>query len=320
MTVYLDIILIYNFLIDWLLLWSTAYILKLKPKVYRLVLGACLGASYTMVLFFPVMSGFYTFLSKLLLSMCMILTVFGFHRLYVFFQRWLVFYLVAFVLGGGLLAIHFFLQSESEVISGIVVTQSSGVGTPITWGFIALCFPLVWWLSGRGIKQMRESNRKAVYYGDVEVMIDGAAIRCKGLIDTGNQLYEPITRIPVTIIDLICFQDHLPSPLFESIKQREDLSSSSSFMQLEDVWLQRIRMIPFRSVSRGMDLLLAIRPDSIRIETTEGYYETSRVLIGLNPTSLSSDGSYQAIIHPALVTDEHGKHNQNSLPQEAMSI
>ena len=319
-TVYLDVILVYNFFIDWILLWSTAYILKVKPKMYRLALGACVGASYTMVLFFPSISGQFTFFSKLILSICMTLIVFGFHRLYVFLKRLLVFYLVAFVLGGGLIGIHYFLQSDSEILSGIVFTNSGGLGTPVTWGFLAVCFPLVWWLSSKGLKQVKETNRKAALYGDVQVIMNGESIQCKGLIDTGNQLYEPITRIPVTIMDIECVRDYIPSELYQSIKQQEDLSSSSSFMQMEDIWLQRIRMIPYRSVSRGMDLLLAIRPDLIRVHTNGCSYESSRVLIGLNPVPLSSDGTYQAILHPSLIHDEFLSPNQDHSPQEAISI
>lgn len=320
MTIYLDVILMYNFFIDWILLWSTAYILKVKPKSYRLVIGACVGASYTMVLFFPSISGFYTFFSKLILSICMILIVFGFHRLYVFIKRLLAFYLVAFVLGGGLLGAHYFLQSDSEVLSGIVFTQSGGLGTPITWGFLALCFPLIWWLSSKGLHQLKETNRKTALYVEIEVIINGQSICCKGLIDTGNQLYEPITRIPVTIIDLDCFQDYIPNALYLSVKQQEDYSTSSSFLELEDKWLQRIRMIPYRSVSRGMDLLLALRPDCIKVHTNGFIYETKRALIGLNPVSLSSDGSYQAIVHPALTQDENLSPNQDGPSQEVISI
>ena len=79
-------------------------------------------------------------------------------------------------------------------------------------------------------------------------------------------------------------------------------------------------MIPYRSVSRGMDLLLAIRPDLIRVNANGCEYETTRVLIGLNPVSLSSDGSYRAIIHPSLINDEFVRPGQEQSSQEAIPI
>lgn len=304
MTVYLDIIFIYNLLIDWILLWSTAFILKQKPKWYRLALGASLGAGYTVVLFFPPLSGSFTFIAKMALSMVMVLSVFGFHRLLVFMQRVLIFYLVAFVLGGGLLGIHFFLQSESEILSGIVMTQAGGLGTPVTWGFIAVAFPLLWWLSGKGWKNLKENQRKASFHVEMKIYIQDHAISCRGLIDTGNQLFEPITRLPVNIVDIEVLKEILPMGIYQTVKEHTGPSSAAVFMELDDDWLQRIRMIPYRSISRGMDLLTAIRPDKVQILMDGKWFETTRALIGLNSVRLSSDGSYQAIVHPRLTDEE----------------
>ncbi|RXT15015.1 sigma-E processing peptidase SpoIIGA [Ammoniphilus sp. CFH 90114] len=301
MTVYLDLIFLTNFLIDTILLWSTAFVLKLKPRWYRLGLGAAIGATYTLVIFFPYINGLFTFFTKLLFSALMVFCTFGYHRIGAFLQRILCFYMVAFVLGGGLLGLHFFLQTESEILSGIVFTQTGGLGTSITWGFILIAFPCLWWLSGRALRQLKENNRKATFYVELEVFINEQAIACRGLIDTGNQLYEPITRWPVTIMDLNLFKEVLPEKLYATVKDKKDLSSHDIFPDVEDDWLQKVRIIPYRSVSRGMDLLLALRPDKVRLIQDGEIYETKRVLIGLNPVPLSSDGSYQAIVHPQFI-------------------
>ena len=155
MIVYLDVIFLNNFLIDLILLWSTAHIFKLRPKWYRLILGAGIGAGYTIFIFFPVLSQFYTSLMKFGLSVLMVFTVFGYHRLIVFGRRLLVFYMVAFVLGGGLLGINYLLQTESEIISGMVMSRSGGFGTPVTWAFIAIGLPILWWFSGKGLRSIK---------------------------------------------------------------------------------------------------------------------------------------------------------------------
>ena len=142
-------------------------------------------------------------------------------------------------------------------------------------------------------------------YVQVNLTIKGETISCRGLLDTGNQLYEPITRIPVTIMDLDLFQNILPKNIYESVKQLKDYQVQADFLEMDDEWLQRIRMIPFRSVSRGMDLLVALRPDKITIVTNNGCFETSKVLVGLNPVALSSDASYQAIVHPRVTDEEY---------------
>jgi len=301
-TVYVDIIFLYNFLIDWILLWSTTFVLKHRVKWYRLAIGSGIGALYTIVLFFPALSALYTFLSKLLLAAVMIFCTFGYHRLRVFLQRLLIFYLVSFVIGGGLLGIHFLMRTESQIISGIVMTSSGGFGTPVTWLFILVGFPLIWWLSGKGVRHLKENNRKLALRVQVEILLmEQVVITCNGLVDTGNQLYEPISRTPVMIADLSLFEKCLPSMLFQAVQAKTDFSTNSSFLELDDKWLSRVRLIPFRSVSRGMDLLLAIRPDLVRIHSQGQTMETNKVLIGLNPVALASDGSYQTIVHPSLI-------------------
>ncbi|MBP1930668.1 sigma-E processing peptidase SpoIIGA [Ammoniphilus resinae] len=313
MTVYIDIIFLYNFLIDWILLWSTTFVLKHRVKWYRLTIGSGIGALYTIVLFFPSLSALYTFLSKLLLAAVMVFSTFGYHRIRVFLQRLLIFYLVSFVMGGGLLGLHYLLRTESQIISGIVMTNSGGFGTPITWLFICIGFPLIWWLSGKGIRHMKENNRKLALRVKVEILLmEQVVITCNGLVDTGNQLYEPITRTPVMIADLNLFEQCLPNRLFQAIKEKTDFSTDSSFLELDDKWLPRVRLIPFRSVSRGMDLLLAVRPDLVRIQSQGQTMETTKVLIGLNPVALSSDGSYQAIVHPVLIENEEVQLDTNA--------
>jgi stage II sporulation protein GA (sporulation sigma-E factor processing peptidase) len=298
--IYLDIIFLYNFLIDWILLWSSAYVLKVKPKWYRYMIGALIGALYTIMLFFPSMSIFYTLLAKFLFSVVIVFSTFGYYRLSVFLKRLSAFYLVGFLLGGGLLGIHNLLQSENMILSGIVMTHSTGFGTPITWLFIFVSFPILWILSGKSFRQLTYASKKANYFAEVEIFFSYHTVHCRGLLDTGNQLYEPITRIPVSIIDVELFKEILPHSFYCQIKERKSLTTDLICAELSDEWMQRIRLIPYRGVSRTMDLLIALRPDHVILTTTEGTYKCTKALIGLNPVSLSSDGSYQAILHPQL--------------------
>lgn len=321
MTIYLDLIFLTNFLIDWILLWSTAFVLKLRPRWYRLGLGAGLGATYTLVIFFPYISSLFTFFTKLFFSALMVFCAFGFYRLKVFLERILTFYMVAFILGGGLLGLHYALQTESEVLSGIVFTQTGGMGTSITWGFIMIAFPVLWWLSGRALTQIKSNNRKATFFVEIEIIVNEQAVACRGLIDTGNQLYEPISRMPVAIVNLNLFEQLLPASLYQAIKEKQDLSSHELLLNLDDEWLNKIRIIPYRSVSRGMDLLLALRPDKVRISSEGTAYETKKALIGLNPEALSSDGSYEAIVHPQMTDDSIRLQEANqdvNRPKQAM--
>jgi stage II sporulation protein GA (sporulation sigma-E factor processing peptidase) len=50
--------------------------------------------------------------------------------------------------------------------------------------------------------------------------------------------------------------------------------------------------------------MLAIKPDQVKVRFNEQWITTSKVLVGIDRGRLSSDGSYQAILHPALIEIE----------------
>lgn len=58
---------------------------------------------------------------------------------------------------------------------------------------------------------------------------------------------------------------------------------------------------PIQGVNRGTQFMLALKPDKVVIAYDGKQVEATKVLIGLDGGKLSSEGAYQAIIHPALV-------------------
>jgi stage II sporulation protein GA (sporulation sigma-E factor processing peptidase) len=61
-----------------------------------------------------------------------------------------------------------------------------------------------------------------------------------------------------------------------------------------------MRLIPYRAVGKGTQFMIALKPDEVRVTIGGHEVVTTRVLIGLDGGTLSSDGMYRAIIHPAL--------------------
>ncbi len=302
--IYLDIILLLNFAIDALLIWFTAFFRKERVVWWRILLAAGVGTSYIAFYFTPSFAGLYQWFVKLFFSILMLLLAFGFRRIVSFLQTLCIFYFVAFVFGGGVFALEYFLTPQSEVINGILVTQNDGfgAGTKPTVAILLVGFLLVIFLSRKSYRAIQEPRRLDAFLAEVAVVVAGESVLCRGLIDTGNQLHEPITRIPVMVIESSLFAHILPAELLAQVSEKGKLESMERlYERIPDEWLQRIRVIPYRSVSAGMDFLLAIKPDRVIVTESGNRYETHRVLIGLNPFALSPDGKYQAIVHPALM-------------------
>lgn len=302
MVVYIDLMFAANLAIDFALLWLTAWMVKRKPKIWRLLLAALAGALYVVMMFVPQLSFLYTFLVKIGLSLVMLWIAFGFHSLQMFARAFGAFYVINFAAAGCILGVHYLLQSTGELWEGMLFTASGGLAYRLTigFGFVLLILPLGFILF-RFVHASRISRQKLdSYIGEVAVEIGDATIVCPGLLDTGNRLSDPLTRAPVMVMEAALWEDRLPA----SWRGRLGKEGADRLLLDEDgqtfPWQDRLRIVPYRGVNRSSSFMLALKPDRVTVRLGGEDTVSEKVLIGLDGGTLSPDGAYRAIIHPEL--------------------
>ncbi|HIW34523.1 MAG TPA: sigma-E processing peptidase SpoIIGA [Candidatus Paenibacillus intestinavium] len=305
MKVYLDVLLLRELLVDGVLLLTTGWIRGFKPKAWRVLLAGSVGALYTMAMIFPNLSSLYHISIKLFVSILMIYITFGYYSLQTFLRDIVSFYIVSFVAAGGMMALYFLLMRSSQEVWANVLFIGGAVTTKLHIGIFYLfaSFSIVLFLFTSFMRSKKKHQLVESHLADVEVDIDGQIFMCTGLIDTGNQLYDPLTKCPVMIIEVSTLQDALPEKFLKALKQGE---TNDALMLLSDEkvqfeWQDRIRIIPFRGVNNGSQFLLAVKPDCVKVNYGGKSFESIKVLIGFDGGQLSGDGAYQAIIHPSMV-------------------
>ncbi|WP_044876147.1 sigma-E processing peptidase SpoIIGA [Paenibacillus sp. IHBB 10380] len=320
MIVYIDLIFMTNLLIDGSLLWLTGWMRKITMQWWRILLSAVVGALYVMMMFVPQLSFMFTFLIKFGLSLIMLLVAFGFRSLQNYIRNIGSFYIINFAAAGGIIGIHYLLQSSSELWSGIWFTTSGGLSFELKIGFwfifIVFFIVMIWF------KIVQSSRNKLVnrhtYLGEVTVHIGGQSVSCTGLLDTGNQLSDPLTRMPVMIMEVALWEDHLPASWKGKLAEGEadklvvELGEDEKF-----AWQDRLRLVPYRGVNRGTAFMLALKPDSVEVVMEGKVTITTRVLVGLDSGILSTERAYRAIIHPDLVQEDSASlevHHTKSAP------
>ena len=175
MKVYIDLIVIINYMYDLMILTSVSILLKRHPKTYRLLLGSLLG-SITIITLFIRLSPFILLLLKVITSVGMVLISFGPKG---FKENIFYLYIITIVIGGSLYLIKdnnykiniLSLLILSPIITYLYIKSSLSYKEEITKLYDCVI-----------------TNKKEVY-------------SFTGYMDTGNTLKDPITKLPVILIN-----------------------------------------------------------------------------------------------------------------------
>jgi stage II sporulation protein GA (sporulation sigma-E factor processing peptidase) len=300
MAIYLDVIWFLNFCIDLLLLLLTALVLKRNLVKWRLLLGALVASSVLFLVVTPFSSLYYHPMFKLAFSTCIVVTTFGFRRFSYFIQNLLTFYFVSFICGGGLIALHFFFNNEMVILNGVVTTKSTGLGTPISWLLVLIGFPVIWFLSKKRFELIEVRKVKYEEIVDVDLFILDRHLKLKGLVDSGNQLQDPLTKKPVMIIDMNILQNKFPKSIVQQAKHPEMIGDQS--IEIDCEWEEKLCIIPYRGIGQVNQFIIGIRPDKVVVTLENGEeLDSSNVIVGLNFTNLSSEGDFNCILHPQML-------------------
>ncbi|EKN66349.1 sigma-E processing peptidase SpoIIGA [Neobacillus bataviensis LMG 21833] len=296
MIVYLDVIWALNLLFDSLLLYLTAIFLKRKIRVWRLLAGGFIGSLIILLSFTPlnVYSGHP--ISKLICSVLMVLIAFGYKRLTFFLKALMTFYVSTFLIGGGLMGVHFFIQYDEK----LTVSVLKGFGDPISWLFVLIGFPVAWHFGRKNIETMEMTNIQYEQIVTVRLKLGNESMVFRGLVDSGNQLYDPLSKMPVMFVSIKDQMEAVPKPIGDLALDPESFIMGN--LLLPDEWQNRLRIVPCRVVGKEHQLILAVKPDRILIEYKDDHYLCEKGLVSFTLQQLSADDAFECIVHPKMLT------------------
>ncbi|GAA0331198.1 sigma-E processing peptidase SpoIIGA [Bacillus carboniphilus] len=294
----MDVIWLLNFLFDVLLLLFTALLLKVKIRFWRLIVSGMI-ASVTVFGYISSLSSILLHpLFKVMLSFVIIFAAFGYRRLKFFLQATITFYITTFLMGGGLIGLHYFFQYESKFSQSLLMASIKGFGDPISWIFVILGFPALWFVTTKQSEKWEMSKIRFDQTVKVHIEIQQVTGQLTGLVDSGNQVFDPLSKLPVMFIS----PEKLEVPQEVKEMSRNPSSYIEGTINVPNGWESRLRMVPCRTVGQVGDLLVAFKPDNITIETQNGQTMDVKGLISFSNHSLSTEGLFDAIVHPKMMT------------------
>ncbi|PAE16695.1 sigma-E processing peptidase SpoIIGA [Virgibacillus sp. 7505] len=300
MTIYLDAVWTLNLFLDWLLLLCTQAIARLQVPKLRIFAGAVVASLIVPVTVYFPESLLAHPAGKLLFSMLIIWTAFGFRSVTRFLKLLLLFYFVTFAVGGSLFAIHYMLQTQAAFTSASFLTVSTGYGDHVSWLFVAIMFPIALYFTKSRMDKQRFEQFRYDQLHNVQVSINGIAHKTEGFIDSGNHLSDPLTKRPVVICDQLFLRNWFTEEEWQLLAQA---NSDLDLDLLPKDWPYEFSVVPYQGVNGEGALMLVLKPDSILIEMEQVQIETDRVWIGIQFGNLTADRRYHCLLHPSLVHD-----------------
>ena len=303
MTVYLDVVFLENVLMNYIIIFATGVVLKDECKKWRIFAGSLVGAVYTIVMYLNIIPIYSNFFMKLLLSIVIVYVAFKPRSVKRLIKDLVIFYLVSFVFGGCVFALMYFLKPQMAQIRNGVFVGAYPLKVAIIGGIVAF---IVLQISFKIVKT-KISKKDMIY--TVEVNLNGKSTQVKALLDTGNLLKDPITSLPVVVIEQKSLSSVIPEKVLNNIDKIlggdiDELTKDKEFSKT----ISRFRMIPFSSLGKQNGLLLGIKADNVNIISDEKTEIINNAIIGIYDKSFTKNGAYTAIFGLDML--EGGKQNE----------
>ena len=290
MTIYIDVVLIENLLMNYIILFATAIILKLQVKQIRLITGSLVGAIYTIISYVSGLKIYSNFFLKLILSIIIIYISFNPKSLKKLLKFTLIFYLTSFVFGGAAFALIYVVKPQELLKNNGLILNSKSLRVIFISAIIAFIVIII------GFKIVKNKISAKDMYCDIEIKINNKKIQTKAMIDTGNFLKEPITNTPVIVVEHTLLYECIPKEILNHI---EDILGGD-FSEIPDSvrkeYISKLKVIPFSSLGKQNGILLGIKPEGVIIKNEEEEKENNNVIIGIYNKSLTKRGEYRALL------------------------
>ena len=264
--VYADILLTVNLVVNYILLSVVDCIIKINPKIYRLIVSAFIGALSSFYIFFRDSTIFIDLAVKIAICVLMSITAFGFKGFKKSFKNFIILFSVTCVYGGLMIALWHIFKPKGMIIYNSVVYFNI---SPIILILLSVFFYFIFKLLFNVFSTSSIIAKKC----SVRICLDKKTIELKGIVDTGNSISDPFGNSHIVIID------------------------ESNFERLiaDNNYQNRYRLIPCKTVS-GYDCLDAVRCDKCFLVAEDKEIILNNPIVAKSKTKFTDE--YNAIINP----------------------
>lgn len=268
MTVYIDIVVVENLIINYFLILITTQIIGMRVKAINIFLASLLGSLYTLFIFLPEFSFLTNIIGKTLVVIIMMTVTVNNKKISSILKASLVFFMTSFMFVG----ICFFfalIQNSYDITKAFVIEKYSSK-------YLLFSGIIIYIIFNRIIFYIKDRISISNLIYDLEMNIDGQIIKIKGFLDTGNELVEPITSLPVIIAERYYFHNI-------TIESKELFN------------------IPYRVVNGYNNTMSGFKVKNIKMCNRSSNLLIRDAIVCFCDKSLSTDGDYEALLSRGII-------------------
>lgn len=263
----------------------------MRRKIFAAILGG-LGACFSIMV--PMFrSGIFMILFGVILAGFMLKIAFHYETMKALARDILVYYAITFLVGGILNYLYYYTSAGYYITEFMRILPSKALNFFYLICFFAIAGGFIH-LVKRIFIQMK--GTRELFY-NVELVFGEKKITCKGFLDTGNHLREPVSKRPVVIADLDGIKDILPEELIDYSK---DFMSDAIHKNI-DRFVVRIKWIPYHAVGTEEGILPGIVFDEVNILKEDRVVHNPNITVAVYQGKLTVDNSYHIILHEELL-------------------
>ena len=290
MTVYIDILFLENFILNFIILYATGLISKHKIKFIKIALGSIVGAVYVIITYLIENKVYLNILFKFILSIVIVYIAFTPKTIKEMLKMIVLFYLTSFVFGGAALGVIYMINSGKISIQNGIIIGSYTLRTIFIGAIIAFFVTIL------AFKFVKTKISKKDLLCNITIKINGKEIKTKAMIDTGNMLKEPITNIPVVVVEHTLLKEIIPKEILENIDNILAGDFKEIPEEIQNEYMLKLKVIPFTSLGKQNGMLLGVKAESLKVEEEDNIKDINKVIIGMYNKKLSRKNEYSALL------------------------
>lgn len=256
MIVFLDVLIFINTVVDFFIMYITSKTLRVKAKFKYMLLSSVLGALYVIVLLFPELTVLSNLFFKLVVAE--ILVFITFRNKNIMFN---------------LKALSIFIM-YSMLLAGICIFTQYNTGEYDIYNFsykwLIISIMIIYIVIDRLVVYIRDRKNLTTLIYNVDIILNSGSKRVKAFLDTGNELKEPATNLPVIVVE-------------KSVFCNVDIKDYDKFF------------IPYKVVNGECGKLVGFKPKAVKISIGENM-EIRDVIIAFCEDKLSELSDYHALL------------------------